>query len=72
MGGRFLTVLHLIYPTPKRINKLAPTDGPMPTRGRALPFVARSQGLFPALRCDLRECTVSRFGTVDDSKVNFV
>ncbi len=45
MGGRFLTVLRLIYPTPKRINKLAPTDGPMPTRGRALPFVARSQGL---------------------------
>tara|TARA_R110000751_G_scaffold80365_4_gene162300 strand:+ start:207 stop:608 length:402 start_codon:yes stop_codon:yes gene_type:complete len=42
MGGRFLTVLRFITHTPKIRNKVASTDVPMPTRGQALPSVARS------------------------------
>ena len=58
MGGRFLTVLRLNIPTPKIRNKVAPTDLPLPTRGRALPSVARS--LRPQTCRSLR--TTSRFG----------
>tara|TARA_R110000764_G_scaffold28607_2_gene67361 strand:+ start:16363 stop:16764 length:402 start_codon:yes stop_codon:yes gene_type:complete len=42
MGGRFLAVLRFITHTPKIRNKVASTDVPMPTRGQALPSVARS------------------------------
>jgi hypothetical protein len=41
MGGRFLTVLRLSTHTPKTSYKVAPTNVPMPTRGRALPSVAK-------------------------------
>ncbi len=47
MGGRFLTVSCHIHPTPKRPDKVVCTRVSAPTRGRALPFVARSRKPLP-------------------------
>ncbi|UOA25844.1 hypothetical protein DSM107133_00532 [Pseudosulfitobacter sp. DSM 107133] len=53
-GGRFLTVLRFFCRTPKIRNKVAATDVPTPTRGRALPFVG--EGRLPDFRCEPHQC----------------